>query len=89
MMFLISRRLRSLMPISSRGMGFEAARIRMTMSSLEFTVGKVATRNSMVRSRMRNLILPSWGLRFSEMSKRAMILNRATSGLRKIAGISW
>ena len=70
-------------------MGLDAARMRMTMSSLEFTVGSVATRNSMVRSRILNLILPSWGLRLSEISSLAMILNLATSGLRNIAGTSW
>ena len=46
-------------------------------------VGTVATRSSMSRGpKRRNLILPSWGLRRSEMSRSHMILMRVTSGAR-------
>ena len=55
----------------------------MTMSSTPPWVGMVATRNSMSSGpNFLNLILPSCGLRFSEMSRSHMILTRATIALR-------
>ena len=56
--------------------------MRMTTSSLPPEVGMVATRSSMVPIGPLKRILPSWGRRFSAMSRRAMILRRWTSALR-------
>ena len=70
-------------PIFSSGIGSPAARIRMTMSSTPPAVGIVATRNSMSSGpNFLNLILPSWGFLFSEMSRSHMILRRAASAER-------
>src|SRR5262249_9652957 len=66
-----------------------AARIRMTTSSTPPVVGMVATRSSMSSGpNFLNLILPSWGLRFSEISRSHMIFRRVTRGLRYDGGIS-
>ena len=76
-------RLRSVKPILSSGIGSPAARIRITMSSTPPAVGIVATRSSMSSGpNFLNLILPSWGLRFSEMSRSHMILMRAAIAAR-------
>ncbi len=60
----------------------------MTTSSLPPVVGMVATRSSMVPIGPLKRILPSWGLRFSEMSSLAMILKRCTRAFRWAGGIS-
>ena len=60
--------------------------MRMTTSSLPPAVGMVATRSSIVPFEHLKRILPSCGLRFSEMSSLAMILSRCTSALRCGAG---
>ena len=55
----------------------------MTMSSTPPAVGIVATRSSTSSGpNFLNLILPSWGRRFSEMSRSHMILMRATIAAR-------
>jgi hypothetical protein len=72
----------------SSGSGFDAARMRMTTSSFWFAVGIVATRSSMVPFEYLKRILPSCGLRFSEMSSLAMIFSRCTSALRCAPGTS-
>ncbi len=81
-------RLRSLKPILSSGSGLDAARMRMTTSSFWFAVGMVATRSSIVPREYLKRILPSCGLRFSEMSSLAMIFRRWTRALRCGPGIS-
>ena len=79
---LSPRRLRSVSPSRSRGIGsFEASR-RMTTSSLPPAVGTVATRSSISRSGSLNRIFPSCGLRRSAMSSWAMIFSRATIARR-------
>ena len=88
MIFLSSTRFRSRKPIFSSGSGLQAARMRMTTSSLPPAVGMVATRSSIVPMGPRKRILPSWGLRFSAMSSLAMILRRCTRALRCGAGTS-
>ena len=83
MMLFSSSRLCSVKPIFSSGIGSPAARIRMTTSSRPPEDGIVATLNSISRgANFLNLILPSCGLRFSEISRSHMILIRVTSGLR-------
>ena len=62
--------------------------MRITMSSLAPEVGMVATRSSIVPIGPRKRILPSWGLRFSEMSSLAMILKRWTTAFRCAGGMS-
>ncbi len=62
--------------------------MRMTTSSLPPEVGMVATRSSMVPMGPLKRILPSWGLRFSEMSSFDMILKRWTTAFRWAGGIS-
>jgi hypothetical protein len=57
--------------------------MRITMSSTPPLDGIVATRSSMSSGPyFLNLILPSCGLRRSEMSRSHMILMRATRALR-------
>ena len=79
---------RSEKPIFSSGSGLDAARMRITTSSLPPEVGMVATRSSMVPIGPLKRILPSCGLRFSAMSSLAMILKRCTTALRWAGGIS-
>ena len=70
-------------PSLSSGIGSPAARIRITTSSTPPAVGMVATRSSMSSGpNFLNLILPSCGRRFSEMSRSHMIFRRVTSGER-------
>ena len=77
------------MPSLSSGIGSPAARMRITTSSTPPAVGMVATRSSMSRGpNFLNLILPSWGFLFSEMSRSHMIFSRVVSGLRYEAGTS-
>src|SRR5258706_382710 len=75
-------------PIFSIGSGFDAARMRMTTSSLPLVVGVGATRSSIPPLDGLKRILPSCGLRRSEMSSLAMILRRCTRALRCAPGIS-
>lgn len=58
--------------------------MRITTSSSPLAVGMVATRSSMrcCGEYLAKLILPSWGLRFSLMSRSHMIFTRATTALR-------
>ena len=60
----------------------------MTMSSLPLLVGIVATRSSITPLEYLKRILPSCGLRRSEMSSLDMIFRRCTSALRCGPGIS-
>jgi hypothetical protein len=76
-------------PSFSSGIGSPAARIRITTSSTPPAEGIVATRSSMSSGPyFLNLILPSCGLRFSEMSRSHMIFRRVTIAWRKCAGTS-
>jgi len=86
---LISSLLRAEKPIFSSGSGSPEARIRITTSSTPPCEGMVATRNSISNGpNFLNFILPSCGLRFSEISRSHMIFRRVTRALRKVAGIS-
>ena len=70
-------------PSLSNGIGSPAARIRITISSTPPAEGIVATRSSISNGpNFLNFIFPSWGFRFSDMSKSHMIFSRATRAFR-------
>ena len=72
-------RLVGVSPMASSGKGLAPASSRNTTSSRPREVGTVTTRSSTGGPPKREKsILPSWGLRCSEMSMLAMILMRAT-----------
>ena len=81
---LTHRKLMGLRFRLSSGMGLALASRRNTASSRPLCVGIVATRNSKrwPCTNLLKLILPSCGLRRSEMSSSHMIFSRAISALR-------
>ncbi len=76
-------------PSSSIGLGTAAASTRITTSSRPLAVGMVAMRSSTSSGPKRlKSILPSCGLRRSEMSSWLITLRREMTALLKRAGIS-